>query len=222
MVPNAAGLPSNPRSAPTGWLGREEPDHYNLDHYSAALPSRQVRTQKSISSIPRERSRSRPPPIPEPRQPHLTNNSRSYNERPEPSSYRRSNESSSSSNSSLLDRVKVGAAGYASSRTSFEDEELMSRSKWRPDNQSRSLRDRRMAREEPTSQGTFGGWLLTHPLIHSLEDELDKSTSGTGDGYTIWSRVATAASTMTVSVGKAWATNVTAFAGEGRLFQILW
>jgi len=55
-----------------------------------------------------------------------------------------------------------------------------------------------MAREEPTSQ----------------EDELNKSTSGTGDGYTIWSRVATAASTMTVSVGKAWATNVTAFAGE--------
>ncbi|KAK0459686.1 uncharacterized protein EV420DRAFT_1268567, partial [Desarmillaria tabescens] len=35
-----------------------------------------------------------------------------------------------------------------------------------------------------------------------------------GDGATIWSRVATAASTLTVSVSKAWATNVTTMSGE--------
>ncbi|KAJ7109334.1 hypothetical protein C8R44DRAFT_284451 [Mycena epipterygia] len=35
-----------------------------------------------------------------------------------------------------------------------------------------------------------------------------------GDGYTLWSKVASAASSLTVNVGKAWATNITTFAGE--------
>lgn len=36
-----------------------------------------------------------------------------------------------------------------------------------------------------------------------------------GDGYAVWSRVAAVASTLTVSVSKAWATNIITFAGEG-------
>lgn len=36
-----------------------------------------------------------------------------------------------------------------------------------------------------------------------------------GIGGTIWNRVATAASALTVNVGKAWAANITTMAGEG-------
>ncbi|KAK7054930.1 hypothetical protein VNI00_003393 [Paramarasmius palmivorus] len=37
---------------------------------------------------------------------------------------------------------------------------------------------------------------------------------GNGYGYTIWSRVASAAGNLTVNVGKAWAANITIYAGE--------
>ncbi|KAJ7172519.1 hypothetical protein C8R46DRAFT_152643 [Mycena filopes] len=35
-----------------------------------------------------------------------------------------------------------------------------------------------------------------------------------GDGFTLWSKIASTASSLTVNVGKAWHTNVTTFAGE--------
>ncbi|KAF7338329.1 hypothetical protein MVEN_02058400 [Mycena venus] len=95
-------------------------------------------------------------------------------------SNRTSDTSTTSSGSSFLDRMKQ-SAGYASSRTSFEDDE--------PDN-------KRPART----------LVLTPFLLAEDENETH--------GDTLWSRIATTASSLTVNVGKAWATNITTFAGE--------
>lgn len=92
--------------------------------------------------------------------------------------------------------MKFGS-GYASSRTSLEDDYKPPQSTLRPDGATKSLRQRRLPGEYQAS-----------PIAGHEE------TSETGDGHAIWSRVATVASTLTVSVSKAWAANVTAFAGE--------
>lgn len=84
--------------------------------------------------------------------------------------------------------MKAGA-GYASSRTSFEDDD--------PPPQSKSLRNKRMADRGPSP---------------ASEDDLNPLPEG--EGATIWSKVAGAASTLTVSVSKAWAVNIPMLAGE--------
>jgi len=60
------------------------------------------------------------------------------------------------------------------------------------------------------------------PSIENKPDMSDKDDRGRvpekaqneGDGYAIWTRVATVASTLTVSVSKAWTTNINTFSGE--------
>ncbi len=47
------------------------------------------------------------------------------------------------------------------------------------------------------------------------QEPLPSSSPVDGIGGTIWNRVATAASALTVNVGKAWAANITTMAGEG-------
>jgi hypothetical protein len=77
--------------------------------------------------------------------------------------------------------------GYASSHTSWEDDDQPQGT------ESKSLR-----------KGSVGG--------SSREDEEAKQTGG--DGYSIWGRVATVAGSLTVDLGKAWATNMPAYNGE--------
>ncbi|KAF5365664.1 hypothetical protein D9758_003313 [Tetrapyrgos nigripes] len=108
--------------------------------------------------------------------------------------HRRSDDSTSSlasGASSLFDRMKSSAASYASSFTTVDDDD--------DGEKPSSLRNRRLARAERSSQE---------------RETINTDSTGTGDGYTIWSRVASAASTLTVSVSKAWTTNIATYAGE--------
>ncbi|GLB34992.1 hypothetical protein LshimejAT787_0205570 [Lyophyllum shimeji] len=90
--------------------------------------------------------------------------------------------------------MKLGSS-HTSSRTSIEEDYQPAQSTSRP---MQSLRQRRFASENRNSLKAG-----------------DKESSETGgDGYAIWSRVATMASTLTVSVSKAWAANLTTSAGE--------
>jgi len=141
-------------------LGRNNDDS-RARRYDDESQSRQVRPQKSQPVLPVPSSRSRHNPT--------VSDTGTRSE----SSTNRSSDSTTSSASSFLDRMK----GYASSRTSLEDVEV------KPSTRSRPSRA-----ETPPSEP--------------------------GDGYTLWSRVASAASSLTVSVGKAWASNITTFAGE--------
>lgn len=162
--PRAGGLPSGPRSRSIG-RSRQEEYTSRYDQSNTPSSSRQVRPQKSITSIsnPRDRSRSRPPPLPESRQSQIRNN-----DRPEqPKSYRRSDESYSSvtsAGSSLLDRMRVGT-GYASSRTSFEDDEPAYKTASRSEDRGRSLRDRRLEKLPPP-KGTHRTLLLPKRVAH--------------------------------------------------------
>lgn len=56
--------------------------------------------------------------------------------------------------------------------------------------------------------------IVTTNMSHA-EDDLNPLPEG--EGATIWSKVAGAASTLTVSVSKAWAVNIPMLAGEGQL-----
>lgn len=59
---------------------------------------------------------------------------------------------------------------------------------------------------------------VNYKTIHTEFDPDDGDPApapASEEGYNIWGRVATAASTLTVSVSKAWATNIIVYAGEG-------
>jgi hypothetical protein len=51
-------------------------------------------------------------------------------------------------------------------------------------------------------------------LTHSETDDRDELPVQPGYGLSLWSRVATAANTLTVNVSKAWASNIVAYSGE--------
>ncbi|KAJ7452467.1 hypothetical protein B0H11DRAFT_2073565 [Mycena galericulata] len=175
----AGGLPSGPGPRSRSVTRSRDPDRYDSD--ADAPPARQVRPQKSMTSMNQSRSASRQaPPMPSSRS--RRNPEPSYDSRPDSrSGTNRSSDSTTSSASSFLGRMKQ-SAGYASSRTSLEDDEVDKRP-------ARSTRNRRDV-SPPSENDT------------------------PGDGYTLWSKVASAASSLTVNVGKAWATNITTFAGE--------
>lgn len=84
-----------------------------------------------------------------------------------------------------------------------------------------------------------GPTLPNHTTVHTLQllirsrilngiylDDVSYEPDTSGVGYTLWSRVAAAAGSLTVNVSKAWAVNVTHEAGEGEqiglLIWILW
>lgn len=177
--PNAGGLPSGPRSRSVGRPPRQPEDVNRHDQTQSRsdAPPRQMRSQRSMASFPSAptRSRSRPPPMPEPRQsnvraPHSRRHDASvYETRSDAGgSHRSSGDSAASSGSSLFDRIK-GGGGYASSRTSLGDDED-DPSKASVDNRGRSLRSRRLAQSEPPSpQGEkrFNISLLPSDLTHS-------------------------------------------------------
>jgi len=105
-------------------------------------------------------------------------------------SNRKSDDSATSSGSSLFDRLKSST----SSLTSFDDDDQRAMKSPPSYSRGRSLRNRG---SEPTSP-----------------EEPSSAFDKTGDGSKIWSRVASAASGLTVSVSKAWAANIVTYAGE--------
>lgn len=180
--PRAVGLPSGPgprsraRSAGPGGRSRRE---------ASSRPERDNERDTPSSSRPARGQR----PVAE------------RSRRSEDSS----SASSSASGSSLFDRMKTGAASYASSFTSVEDEEDKSYN----EDRGRSQRNRNRYQ----AQGRSG----TNQRNQSPEEETEAAAStaaAEGYGGAIWTRVATAASGLTVSVSKAWATNVATYAGE--------
>ncbi|TFY67296.1 hypothetical protein EVG20_g3990 [Dentipellis fragilis] len=220
---NAGGLPSGPRSRSVG----RDRDADSRDYLSSSssrppipsTPSRQVRPQKSLANLPSQsrsqyssesRERSRAPPTPVSPRGQRSKGSRQQQDYPPPSSrgrvqndrlYARRSDSSSasspnsevSSGSSFLDRMKVRSA--ASSRTSWEEEEEPPRK-----DKGGWSKDRRPVREE-------------RPMSPE-EDYVEEEPVTPGHGASLWTRMAEAASTLTVSVGKAWATNIPAYSGE--------
>jgi len=178
------GLPSGPGPRSRSVARTRDADRGRYDDDSdggaSSRPStRQVRPQKSMTSMNQSRSDPRPPPMPSSRSRRNPNPSYDSRERPDPGP-NRSSDSTTSSASSFFDRMKQ-SAGYASSRTSLEDDE--------PDKRpARSMRNRATREESPSPENDTPG-----------------------DGYTLWSKIA---STLTVNVGKAWASNITTFAGE--------
>ncbi|KAJ3786607.1 hypothetical protein GGU10DRAFT_289880 [Lentinula aff. detonsa] len=206
MLPNSprpkhGGLPSGPRSRS---IGPSRQQNARRSDEGVPLPSRRVRQQRSVSSLALEMSAAEPPPS----LPLSSESSRGWPRKYTPQSPQtplsddsmsprlsQDSSSASSSVSSIFDRVKSGAASYASSLTSVEDS-----SKELDVQHSRERRKQRvLSPESVTSADRF---------------ETERTDTGTGDGYTVWNRVAAAASTLTISVSKAWASNVSMFPGE--------
>ncbi|KII88569.1 hypothetical protein PLICRDRAFT_628937 [Plicaturopsis crispa FD-325 SS-3] len=195
---NPGGLPTQPRSRS---VGRSRPDEqYRQPSRRPAEPPapsmRQVRPQRSLASIPNARDRDRAPPVPELRQGPRSRGRPDYED-----DYRKrsidSTSSMSSSASSLLSRMR-GRPGDTSSRTSLEEEY-----------------------EEPPKRGREGG-VQSMRSRRPVEDSRsyqdsepeERDVPASEEGYNIWSRVTGAASTLTVSVSKAWAANIPAYSGE--------
>ncbi|KIM80707.1 hypothetical protein PILCRDRAFT_821957 [Piloderma croceum F 1598] len=194
MLPNhpspsrsRVGLPTAPRSRSVGRARQDElSNSYSREQGNrpnGALSSRQVRSQRSMASLPPAQNRYDAPPTPQPRQAFRSNKySRTYGS---PSMVRKESDSLSSMSStasSFLDKLRGG--GDTSSNTSLEEDYELS--KRRPGQESK----------------------LTRQDSRSYEENREDSTFTTGVGYALWSRLASVAGTLSVDVGKAWATNV--------------
>ncbi|KAJ3845222.1 hypothetical protein F5878DRAFT_693348 [Lentinula raphanica] len=202
MLPNSprpklGGLPSGPRSRSIGPSRQQNARRSESQTESVALSPRHVRPQRSLVSLTDGTLSTQPTPsLPDSR------SGRGWQRKYNPQSplsddstqSRRSQDSSitSSSVSSIFDRVKNGAASYASSLTSVEDN-----SNGLDPKDLRGRRQQRALSREPDT---------------SLDRE--RTDTGIGDGGTVWNRVTAAASTLTISVSKAWAANVSIFSGE--------
>jgi hypothetical protein len=165
------------------------------------------------------------PPLPPPRR-----SDDSYNSSASGGSY----SSVSGSSSSFLNRMKGrGGYGYGSSRTSVEEESDPQSRGWKEVGQERSgwLRQRMAdmtGREHGTSilqsyrpmTDRAGRCSCSISMSGETMDGDESLPGGPSDyGLRLWSRVATAASTLTISVSKAWASNIAAHPGESASFS---
>jgi hypothetical protein len=220
---NAGGLPTSPRSRSIGRYearerervteydrGRERGNNY--DSYRGAPPlverARSMRSQRPVADISSARSGRGGGPADAPAVPPLPRSRRSDVKSVSSTSSRST--SSSSASLTFMDQVK-GRGGYASSRTSLEDDP-------EPRKQTGGgwLRQQAAAIPEP-EHSAFSRPLLakSRSLIWwSADGGDDEPTDQSGYGLSVWSRVAVAANTLTVSVSKAWASNITADSGE--------
>ncbi|KAI0283143.1 hypothetical protein BGY98DRAFT_953291 [Russula aff. rugulosa BPL654] len=193
----SGGLPSNPRARSTGHRDVRERENKDRTRDNAP-PTRSVRPQRSVANImpsrgesPRSSYNDMPevPPLPLPRR-----SDASYQSGTSSGSY----SSASGSSSTFLDRMKNRREyGYGSSRTSLEEED-----------------------PPPKTMGAErGGWFsqrnpATPEPEYGETDDLNELPVEPGYGLSLWSRVATAASTLTISVSKAWESNIVAYSGE--------
>ncbi|KZT26238.1 hypothetical protein NEOLEDRAFT_1177659 [Neolentinus lepideus HHB14362 ss-1] len=207
-----AGLRSAPRSRSVG-----RPSHeYEREQLRTQAPPSSVRTlrpQRSAANLPSHSDRGRDatsrrmaPPVPSnPRARSQAPSDRRrerYHDDQASYSYKSGTESISSrssvssSGSSFLDRMK-GRSGYASSRTSLEEDADSYSPK-----QGRQFDGRQAVRRDVANDGSED------------EQQSDYGFQQTGFGSSLWSRVAGAAGSLTVNVSKAWAANITTFNGE--------
>jgi len=159
--PRSANLPNNPRTRSAVRPSRRDADRYQTPAFDSQKP------QQSAPPLPTTRQIAR----------HSPATHRNYSESRSYHKTRDSGSSTASSNSSY-----AGARGYASSRTSLEDNESI----YPKDAYSRDLRD------DAPSQG----------------DAME------GSGSVLWNGFVNVASSLTVNVSKAWASNVNTQDGE--------
>ncbi|KAF8503345.1 hypothetical protein F5888DRAFT_1661314 [Russula emetica] len=209
----SGGLPSNPRTRSVGHYDVQErenkeykartrdSDYYpqhNTGTSTRAPPTRSVRPQRSLGNIMPSRGGSSSssyadvpevPPLPLPRRSDASSKS---------STSSGSYSSVSGSSSAFLDRMKNRREyGYGSSRTSLEEEDPPRKA---------------MGTER-------GGWFnqrnaaMPEPEYGETDDRNELPVQP-GYGLSLWSRVATAANTLTISVSQAWASNIVTYSGE--------
>lgn len=209
---------------------------------SIATISSRTQTNSDFASNTYERSRAREPSLPRggrtPRDEYASayapagssdmprERSRYREDRGSISSH---SSASSGSGSSFLDRMKSRAgSGYASSRTSLESEAEMPKARGGNAVEGRGrggwLKEREPVQEPPSPDYGISPvqyrseLILTFDLVTShifVEPERQPTNTGSSEGYSIWSRVAEAANTLTVNVSLAWATNIATYSGEG-------
>ncbi|KAG9226347.1 hypothetical protein CCMSSC00406_0003226 [Pleurotus cornucopiae] len=181
------GLPSNPRAGARPTAQRHTQRAASLERSNAkdvrgraaasAPPHQYIRPQKSMGALS-TRNRSPAPPVP------IRKRSISRPRHAPSASASASSASSFASSASFFDRIK-GQTGYASSRTSFEDD------------------------------GANAGFKGEGEPSYSREDNVRYSVhSSNGDGSTVWSRVAAAAGNLTINVSKTWAASIATYTGE--------
>jgi len=218
--PRNDGLPKAPRSRSVAPPRQDEPfSNYSREsssRHEGPSSFRRVQPQWSMASgMPPARDRSDPPP--HPRSPQTSrpyNHSRAY-ELNRQESNASSSSTASSNGSSLLDRLK--SAGNTSSRTSLEEDYGPLRG-GRGHN-SKAIEDSRQLYQGVSHSSPSSGCIsvLFRPHVEHVHEEGPGTTAGVG--YTIWSRLATAAGTLSVDVSKAWAVNVALASGEGMSYQ---
>jgi hypothetical protein len=228
----SGGLPSNPRARSTGhhdvrerenkeYKARTRDNGYYPNHNTStstrAPPTRSVRPQRSVANImpsrgesPRSSYNDMPevPPLPLPRR-----SDASYQSGTSSGSY----SSASGSSSTFLDRMKNRREyGYGSSRTSLEEEDP-------PPKTMGAERGGWLSQRNPaTPEPEYGTFMELQSLLRRAyatgdldeKDNLNELPVEPGYGLSLWSRVATAASTLTISVSKAWESNIVAYSGE--------
>ena len=229
----SGGLPSNPRARSVGHHDvqeRENKEHkartrdsdyypnHNTGTSPRAPPSRSVRPQRSLANIMPSRGGSslstssadvpEVPRLPLPRRSDVSSKS---------STSSGSYSSASGSSSTFLDRMKNRMEyGYGSSRTSLEEEDPPRKSMGTERGGWFSQRNAAMPEPE------YGTFMECQSLLRCSRTgdlgETDVSRNelpGQPDyGLSLWSRVATATSTLTINVSKAWTSNIVAYSGE--------
>lgn len=209
--PNPAaigGLPSGPRArsaaaaaprraesnatAPSAYAPRPSYDA------SSDAPTRSLRQQRSFASLSAQSDRGRStesarPPLPSAsaslRSRSVARPSRAdVDEYPQSRISSSSSSSSSSTGSSLMDRMRVRSKD-TTPRTSF-DEDGGPKGDW-----TRRPGDRK--------EDTYND-----------DAQQEEASAGPAPGASLWDRLASAAGSLTVSVGQAWATNVSLQSGE--------
>ena len=81
-----------------------------------------------------------------------------------------------------------------------------------------------LSRSTVRSRVTAGNTFIADQVrlvVHEDGDGDDEPPVESEYGLSLWSRVATAANTLTVSVSKAWASNITTYSGERAYFNFL-
>jgi len=122
-----------------------------------------------------------------------------------------SSASASGSSSGFLGRMKGRGRGYvSSSRTSLEDDEPEPRKEM-----GYAERDGWGSRQRTATAALPEYEYDYHDQTRVGRDgEVLPAQLGYGYGLSLWSRVATAASTLTLNVSKAWASNIAVYSGE--------
>lgn len=213
--PRRDGLPVTPRSR-SGGRSTQDESSSSYSHDSSARQKglsldRYARPQRSLVPMPPLRDHSGRPPMSQSQQVHRPYSSSRAHESPSVNR-KESNASSfsvvSSHTSSLLDRSK--RHGNESSRTSLEDDYESPRS--RRGHNSKAKDSRQLY--ESVSR-LFSSEHPLHLILLLVGHNHEDSSATDGVGYTLWSRLATAAGTLSLDVSNAWAANATLTSGEG-------